>query len=89
MLRGQPCFEGSTYARFHFQAEPNFESIRQSLLKSCSSSLLNLRNSPPLIEDFQSGRDGYSRFYAPTGGSMHLRSEIMQKLKVTTITQIC
>ena len=40
---------------------------------------------PNVIEDFQSCRDGYSRFYAPTGCSMHLRSEIMQR-KVSTGT---
>ena len=39
-----------------------------------------------VIEDFQSCGDGHSRFYAPTGGSMHLRSEIMLKLKVSTDT---
>ena len=39
-----------------------------------------------MIEDFQSFGDGHSRFYVPTGGSMHLRSEIMQKLKVSTGT---
>ena len=46
MLKGQSCLEGSTFALFHFQAEQNFEAIHQSLLKSCSSSLLNLRNGP-------------------------------------------
>ena len=51
---------------------------------------------PNVIEDFQSYGDGHSRFYAPTRGSMHLTSEIMQKLKVSTGignvsigTQIC
>ena len=42
--------------------------------------------SPNVIEDFQSCGDGHSRFYEPTGGFMHLRSEIMQKLKVSTST---
>ena len=37
-----------------------------------------------MIEDFQSYGDGHPRFYATTGGSIHLRSEIMQKLKVST-----
>ena len=83
MLRGQPCFEGSAYARFHFQAEPNFEAITQILF------FLSPQTKewfPNVIEDFQSCGDGHSRFYVPTRGSMHLRSEIMQKLKVSTGT---
>ena len=40
--------------------------------------------SPNVIEDFQSCGDGHSRFYVSTGGSMHLRSEIMQKWRVST-----
>ena len=42
---------------------------------------------PNVIEDFQSCGDGHSRFFTPTGGSMHLRSEIMQKLKVSIGTR--
>ena len=40
-----------------------------------------------MIDDFQSGRDDHSRFYALTRGSMHLRSGIMQKLNMSTGTQ--
>ena len=39
-----------------------------------------------MIEDFQSCEDGHLRFYASTGGSMHLRSEIIQKWKVSIDT---
>ena len=40
-----------------------------------------------MIEDFQSCEDVHSRFYALTGGSLHLRSGIMQKLNMSTGTQ--
>ena len=39
---------------------------------------------PNVIENFQSYEDDHSRFYVPTRGSMYLRSEIMQKAKVST-----
>ena len=39
-----------------------------------------------MIEDFQSCGDGHSRFYALTGGSMHLWGEVMHKWKVITAT---
>ena len=40
-----------------------------------------------MIEEFQSYGDDHSRFYAPTGGSIHLMSGIMQKLNMSTGTQ--
>ena len=81
MLRGQPCFEGSTYASFHFQAESNFEAKPTQILFCLFPQPKEWF--PNVIEDFQSYGDGHLRFYAPTGGSMHLRSEILQKLKVS------
>ena len=81
MLSGQPCFEESTLAHFHFQAEPNFEAIHQSLLKSCSSFLVNLRN----------GSSKKFRTFESTGmvtrGLMNLRSGKVQNLKMSTGTQ--
>ena len=40
-----------------------------------------------MIDDFQSFKDDHSRLYAPIGGSMHLRSGIMQKLNMSIGTQ--
>ena len=40
-----------------------------------------------MIEDFQSCGDDHSRFYALTGGSLHLRSGIIQKLNMSAGTQ--